>query len=106
HHPIAKALYYEEQKPEAARRAKDFRDVRVPKFLGYFEKILTRNDGRHLVGDDVTYADLSLFQVVAGLTYAFPRCMARVLPAAPHVKALHEAVARRPRLAAYLNSPR
>ena len=60
----------------------------------------------HAVGDSVTTVDLSLFQVVAGLTYALPRCTERALQAAPSVRALHAAVARRPRIAAYLQSPR
>lgn len=108
HHPIASSLYYDDQMDEAARRATDFRDARIPKFLGWFEKILARNPAGpdHLVGDRVTYADLSLFQVVDGLSYAFPKAMKRILSAAPNVKALHAAVAKRPRIQAYLVSDR
>jgi glutathione S-transferase len=108
HHPIASGLYYEDQRHEAARRSKDFRDNRVPKYLHWFERILTRNAAgpRHLVGDDITYADLSLFQIIAGLTYAFPKLMQPELRAYPNVAALHDAVAQRPRVQAYLQSPR
>jgi glutathione S-transferase len=108
HHPISSDLYYEEQKPEALRRAEHFRAHRIPKFLGWFESILARNPegAQYLVGDSLSYADLSLFQIVEGLLYAFPVCMKQALKHAPHVKALHDAVAQRPRIRAYLNSPR
>lgn len=108
HHPIASGLYYEDQKPEAKRRAEDFCRSRMPKFLGWFETVLERNPkGRgHLVGTRVTYAELSLFQLVAGLTYAFPRASRRGLKKTPKLAALAEAVAARPRIAAYLASER
>ncbi len=108
HHPIASSLYYEDQQPEARRRAADFIANRIPKYLDYFERILERNPrgGRHLVGGRVTYCDLSLFQLVAGLRYAFPQAMGTLVPRFPRVSALHESVAARPRLAAYLQSPR
>ncbi|QFU17918.1 glutathione S-transferase [Microvirga thermotolerans] len=108
HHPIASGLYYEDQKEEALRRAEDFRTNRIPKYLGWFETILARNphgDAR-LVGRALTYADLSLFQVVEGLSYAFPMAMRRALRNAPRVASLHAAVAARPRIAAYLASER
>ena len=106
HHPIASGLYYEEQKTEARRRAADFLESRAPKFLGYFERVLARNGDRHLVGAAPTYPDLSLFQMVAGLRYAFPCAMARLEGAVPGVVALHDMVAARPRIAAYLASDR
>ena len=107
HHPIAASLYYEDQQPEAVRRAGDFVRNRLPKFLEYFERVLRHNDSRaHLVGERLTYADLSLFQIVAGARYAFPRTFASLAPRCPRVIALHEAVAARPRVAAYLASPR
>ncbi len=108
HHPVAVSLYYEDQKEEALRRAAEFRENRIPKFLEWFETILARNPSgdAHLVGDALTYADLSLFQIVEGLTYAFPRAMKRILKDVPRVAALHGAVARRPRIKAYLASPR
>ncbi len=108
HHPIASSLYYEDQKPEAKRRAADFLENRAPKYLGYFETVLARNkNGRgHLIGNRLTYPDLSLFQIVAGLRYAFPRAMARLEKKHRRVTALHDAVAARPRIAAYLGSDR
>jgi glutathione S-transferase len=108
HHPIAGALYYEDQKPAANKRARDFRNGRLPKFLGYFETVLARNPkgGAHLVGNRLTYADLSLFHVVAGLRYAFPRASSRVEQECPRVVALHDRVAARPRIKAYLKSKR
>lgn len=108
HHPLSGALYYEDQKPEALRRAKHFREARIPKFLGWFEDILTRNPegAGQLVGSTMTYADLSLFQIVEGLLYAFPRRMRRTLRELPRVAALHQAIAQRPRIRAYLNSDR
>jgi glutathione S-transferase len=108
HHPIGAALYYEDQKDEAARHAANFRKNRIPKFLAWFERILEHNPKgpEHLVGGRVTYADLSLFQMVAGLQYAFPLAMARELKKVPRVAALHEAVAVRRRIKAYLESGR
>ena len=106
HHPIASSLYYEEQKREAKRRAENFRIERQPKFLGYFEQILERNGGRFLVGNAVSYVDLSLFQMIEGLRYAFPHAMAKQERKYPRVIALHDRTAARPRLAAYLESER
>ena len=106
HHPLGVDLYYADQKPEARVRAAAFWQTRVPKFLGYFERILTANDGERLVGDGLSYADLSLFQLVDGLLYAFPKAAAAALRETPHVERLHEAVARRPRIAGYLASER
>jgi glutathione S-transferase len=108
HHPIAGSLYYSDQRPEAKRRTADFLKTRVPKYLGYFEKVLAGNKAgdTHLIEAKLTYPDLSLFQVVAGLRYAFPKAMARVEPQYPRVTALHDRVAARPRIAAYLASDR
>jgi glutathione S-transferase len=107
HHPIASSLYYEDQRKEARRRAADFVASRAPKYLSYFESVLERNSGgRYLVGARLTYADLSLFQLVEGLRYAFPRAMARLQRRLPLTVALHDRVAARPRIAAYLSSPR
>src|SRR5262249_7183209 len=87
HHPIASSLYSEDQRPEAKRRTADFLKSRVPKYLGYFEKVLARNKAgdAHLVGATLSYPDLSLFQVATGLRYAFPRAMARLKPNYPRV---------------------
>ncbi len=108
HHPLGAQFYYEDQKPEAKRRAKAFREERIPRFLGYFESVLARNPAGkpHLVGSSLTYADLSLFQAVEGVSYAFPRAMKRALPDAPKVAALHREIAKRPRIKAYLASDR
>ncbi|MBI3042022.1 MAG: glutathione S-transferase [Betaproteobacteria bacterium] len=108
HHPVAKSLYYEEQKPEALRRAADFKALRVPKFLGYFERVLASNPGgdRFLVGKSLSYVDLSAFQVIAGLLYAFPRTLAGLQGKHPRLMALRRRVMERPRVAAYLASPR
>lgn len=108
HHPVGAELYYEDQKPEAARRARVFREYRLPKFMGYFERVLAANPAGEgqLAGDAVTYADLSLFQVVEGLRYAFPNAMRRVEPEHPRVNALHGRIRERPRVAAYLDSAR
>ena len=108
HHPLGGDLYYEDQKPEAKRRAAVFRKNRLGRFLGWFETILARNPkgDTHLVGARLTYADLSLFQIVEGLGYAFPRATKRALKDVPRVVALHDAVAMRPRIKAYLASER
>ena len=106
HHPIGGAFYYEDQKPESARRAAHFTTTRLPKFIGYFERLLARERGGWLLGRAPSYPDLSLFQMVAGLRYAFPRAMTRLEPRHPRVTALHDRVASRPRIAAYLASGR
>jgi glutathione S-transferase len=108
HHPIAASLYYEDQRQEAARRTRHLIDERLPKYLGYFEAILGSQRGRAsaLAGTRITYADLSLFQVVAGLDYAFPHAMHRLRRRIPRIRTLAERIAARPRIAAYLASPR
>lgn len=108
HHPISVNLYYEDQKREAKQRAADFLRERAPKFLGYFEDVLANASGKTpwLTGGRVAYPDLSLFQVVAGLRYAFPKAMKRLERKLPGVSALAERVAARPRVAAYLASER
>lgn len=108
HHPIAGSLYYEDQKREARRAAAHFARERIPKWLGYFENVLARNPNgpEHLVGAQTNYVDLSMFQVMAGLNYAFPRTMARFAKKSLRLARLAERVAARPRLAAYLASPR
>jgi glutathione S-transferase len=108
HHPIAGSLYYEDQRPEAKRRAAEFLKARAPKYLGYFERVLARNPSgeRHLVGAKVSYPDLSLFQIVEGLSYAFPRATAPLLKSHPLVAALRDRIAARPRIKAYAASGR
>lgn len=79
HHPVAVMAYYEEQKDESLRKAEDFRKSRIPKFFSYFERILQGNQewgngqGKYLVGDKLTYADTTVWQVVDGLHHAFPK---------------------------------
>ncbi len=112
HHPVSSSLYYEDQRPEAKRRADDFLKTRLPKFLAWFEAILERNPRNagkevpHLLGAKLSYVDLSLFQVVEGLRYAFPKGAALALKKAPRVRALHAGVLCNRRVAAYLASKR
>lgn len=105
HHPIGSGLYYEDQKAEAVRAAREFRDARIPKFLAWFERVLA-GQGSWLAGEHWTYADLSLFQLLEGLRFAFPRRMAAVATDYPKVLALHDAVAALPPLRPYLSSER
>ena len=108
HHPVGTTLYYEDQKPEALRRTKEFCSARMPKYLQWFESIVLRNPAgpRHLVGGRLSYADLSLFQLVEGLKYAFPKAAEQVLATTPGVVQLHDRVAALPKVAAYLKSER
>jgi glutathione S-transferase len=104
HHPVSGDSYYEDQKPEAKKRAAEFVKTRIPKFMDYFAKAL--NDHDYLNGAHVSYADLSLFQVIAGLRYAFPKAMARAEKKHPALTGLYDRVAQRPKIAAYLASER
>lgn len=108
HHPISVEAYYEDQKPEARKRTAALIHHRLPKFLGYFERVLAQNPAGtgHLAGEALSYADLSMFQVIAGLRYALPNAMANFEDDYPLLAALHDAVASRPRIARYLASPR
>jgi glutathione S-transferase len=106
HHPVSGWLYFEEQRPSAKRRTKDFWRYQVPKMLGYFERVLQQNGGKYSVGGRLTYVDLSLFQIVEGLRYAFPKRMKRFEKKIPGLVALHDRVGERPRIGAYLASAR
>ena len=108
HHPVGGSLYYEDQKREAKRYARQFREERIPKFLGYFERVLKLNPrgSRWLVGARLSYVDLSMFHVMKGLDYAFPNAMARGRRKYQLLNALTARVATQPRIAAYLLSPR
>ena len=106
HHPISTALYYEDQKPAAKRYTEEFWRQRVPKLLGYFEDVPEKSRGPYVFGRRVSYVDLSLFQIVDGLRYAFPKRMKRFEKQIPRLVALHDRVAERPRIAAYLQSER
>ncbi|HEY5947125.1 MAG TPA: glutathione S-transferase [Kofleriaceae bacterium] len=106
HHPIAVDKYYDDQKQPAALRAQAFRTARMPKFVRYLERNIERSGSGVLVGDDITYVDLAAFQIVEGLTYAFPRAFARHHDDAKLLLALRDRVAQRPRITAYLTSER
>lgn len=106
HHPEGPTYYFEDQRPSARRRAAAFLDDRLPRFMGYFEAVLEANGGKHFVGRGVSTVDLSMFQIVCGLRYAFPRRFGRYQKKIPGIVALSDRVAARPRLAAYLASQR
>ena len=108
HHPLASSMYYEEQRREAKKRAANLVQERLPKFLGYLERVLVKSarTPRFLAGRTLTYVDLSMFQVVAGLRYAYPNAMARLEEQCKGLVDLHERVRMRPRIAAYLASAR
>jgi glutathione S-transferase len=106
HHPVGTALYYEDQKPEAKRYAEKFLGARAPKYLGYFEKVLKKSGGPYTLGRKASYVDLSLFQLIEGLRYAFPTAMTRIEGKVPGVVTLRDRVAKRPGIKAYLSSPR
>lgn len=105
HHPLGPTLYYEDQRTEAKKRSGEFWKERVPKFLGYFEDLIDRG-GPYVNGRRITYVDLSLFQIVEGLRYAFPNNMKSFEREVPNLVALHDRVAARPSLKAYLQSDR
>ena len=107
HHPLGPSLYYEDQKPEARARTAEFIKVRLPKFLGYFERVIERNGrGTWIAGRSVSYADLSLAQVIAGLRFAFPEATRAAMRSRPRLAKLHDAVFARPRIRAYVDSGR
>jgi len=106
HHPLGPTLYYEDQRQPAKRRSEAFWKQRVPKYLGYFESVLKSNGGAYLTGRRLSYADLSLFQIVEGLRYAFPKRMKAFERETPGLIGLHDRVASRPKIKAYLASDR
>lgn len=106
HHPIGVSLYYDDQRREAKRRTREFWSERVPKYLGYFERLMDKSGGVYLTGRRLSYVDLSLFQTVAGLRYAFPRRMKAYQRKIPRLCELHDRIAARPNIAAYLSSER
>jgi glutathione S-transferase len=106
HHPIGVSLYYEDQKAAAKKRTEEFWNERVPKYLGYFEGLLKDSGGAWLTGRRLTYVDLSLFQLVDGLRYAFPKRMKAFERKIPGLVELHDRVAARPNITAYLASDR
>jgi glutathione S-transferase len=108
HHPISNALYYEDQKPESKKRTDLFVKNRIPKWLAWYEHVIARNASKKgwLIGAKLSYPDLSLFQMVEGLRYALPKAMKRAEKESPRVIELHDKVAARPNIKAYLASPR
>jgi glutathione S-transferase len=106
HHPIGPSLYYEDQRAAAKKRTEEFWKERVPKYLGYFERLLQGGGGSYVTGRKLTYVDLSLFQIVEGLRYAFPKRMKAFERKIPGLIELHGRVAARPNIKAYLESHR
>jgi glutathione S-transferase len=106
HHPVATGLYYEDQKPEAQRYASGFLDERAPKYLGYFERVLERSGGPNLLGRKFSYGDLSMFQLIEGMRYAFPKGAKRIERKVPGLVDIRDRVAKRARVKAYMESPR
>jgi len=106
HHPLGPSLYYEDQRAPAKKRSDEFWKERVPKYLGYFERLLEGSGGAYVTGRRITYVDLSLFQIVEGLRYAFPRRMKAFEREIPGLVDLHGRVSARPNIKAYLASDR
>ena len=106
HHPLGPSLYYEDQKSEAKKRTQEFWDERVPKYLGYFEDLLEASSGHYVTGRKLSYVDLSLFQLVDGLRYAFPKRMKAFERKIPKLIELRDRIAARPNIKAYLASER
>jgi len=108
HHPAGSGLYYHEQKPEARRRAAFFTAERAPELLGYFEKTLQRNPASkgYMIGDSLSYVDLSMFQIITGLRYAYPNIMTKLEPRLPGLVELHDRIMVRPKIKVYLASAR
>ncbi|KAF9877843.1 putative glutathione s-transferase [Colletotrichum karsti] len=111
HHPVATGLYYEDQKEESKRKAKDYIENRLPKFFGYFERVLkgkASGDGPWLYGGSLSYADLVLFQCLDGLKFAFPNALKRLEGSGEYKSLfeLYDAVKERPKIKAYLASER
>jgi glutathione S-transferase len=106
HHPLGPSLYYEDQRQPAKRRTQEFWKQRVPKYLGYFERLLGESTGSWITGRRISYVDLSLFQVVEGLRYAFPKRMKGFERKISRLVDLHDRIAARPNIKAYLSSDR
>ncbi|KAH7124233.1 glutathione transferase [Dactylonectria macrodidyma] len=111
HHPISVDFYYEDQKEAAKKRAENYIDSRLPKFIGYFERVLkgeASGEGPWLYGGALSYADLVLFQCIDGLKFAFPKALAKMEESKEYegVFKLYGAVKERPRIKEYLASDR
>ena len=105
HHPLGPSLYYEDQRAPAKKRSEEFWNERVPKYLGYFEGLLGEGKA-YLTGRRITSVDLSLFQIVEGLRYAFPKRMKAFERNIPGLVGLRDRVAARPNIKGYLESDR
>lgn len=106
HHPLGVSLYYEDQKEEARKRSELFLRHRLPRFLGYFQRVLDHNGNGVLVGDAVSYVDLAIFHLLCGIEYAFPKGYAKEAEKVTGLVELRDRIAARPKIAAYLASPR
>jgi glutathione S-transferase len=106
HHPLGGEFYYEDAKSEAKRYAENFLAERAPKYLGYFETVRDKSGGPWLLGRRCSYIDLSMFQLVEGLRYAFPRAMKGIERKTPGLADVRERVAKRAGIKAYIESPR
>jgi glutathione S-transferase len=106
HHPVGPDLYHEQQQAESLRAAHGFRQQRIPKYLTYFERALAADPGDWLTTGRWSYADLSLFHLIAGLRYAFPLRMTTLMPSFPRLADLHDRVVALPELRDYLGSDR
>ncbi len=106
HHPLGGEFYYEDAKPEAKRFTQNFLEERAPKYLGYFNTVIENSKGPYVLGRSVSYVDLSLFQLIEGLRYGFPKAMKRIERDVPRVVAVRDKVAERPGIKKYLASPR
>ncbi|MXO84844.1 glutathione S-transferase [Altererythrobacter aurantiacus] len=105
HHPVASSLYYDDQKDAAEQAAEKFREERIPKYFDHFEQALGVKDGGPFsLGSTWSHFDTSLFQLVEGLEYAFPRRMAAIKDDYPMIFACRDAVALIDGLAAYVAS--
>src|SRR3954469_13570006 len=106
HHPLGPSLYYEDQRTPAKKRTEEFWNERVPKYHGYFEQLVSDSGGTFTTGRRATYVDLSLFQIVEGLRYAFPKRMQKFEREIPGLVDLHARVAARAGIKTYLASDR
>jgi glutathione S-transferase len=106
HHPLGGEFYYEDTKPEAKRYTENFLAERAPKYLGYFDAVIKKSGGPYALGRRLSYIDLSLFQLIEGLRYAFPKAMKRIEADVARVVAVHDKVAARPNIKKYLALPR
>ncbi|MBI4814756.1 MAG: glutathione S-transferase family protein [Deltaproteobacteria bacterium] len=106
HHPVSPSLYFEDQVEEAKRATHHFLESRMPKYLRHFEKTATRSGGPWILGDAMTYVDLSMFQLHEGLSYAFPQSFVTFRARIPHLVSIVEAVRRLEQVQKYLSSER